>query len=476
MTYSRGRWLIPLVFVGGYLATVRRLEGLSEPYFWLTLISLLSCCLLLTQMDRPLDITLPFWLLLFVFIFAYYFKFYWIVYDPDIIQTVWFPQLHWIAAAPRVLISAYATTTYAFTSFCITSWGLMTISHGTRQLFLADRIRYRHVIWALVGLLSVLMAVSTDLMYTYGIGVMAAEGVYLPFRLAGVVFYTRFVVIPGLILLLIWSGEESGLGEGVAFGLLLLMIHGMSETVLKGSKAGLLWLLVQLGMLWVLTNRLTKRRGTWSLILIGMNLALFPAIQAYRLGRTSDADLSINYGMSQALGSMLQGSGQMSGMLEAALKMTAFRFTGMDLLLPILGSGVQKLGLGYFFDPYVGRVMTTDVYGYSEHAIQGIAPGVVGWFYLVGGNLLVVIGIVCLLISQWLFWRALSRLRLRALPVAQVLCAFIIFGFWMDGAFDYFLRTVGALITAICVCEGVMRLFGENAVIGGGLPQDAGDA
>jgi hypothetical protein len=253
-------WLIPVVFIAGYLATFNIFEDMSFKYLSLTMASIFACCLLLSRLlNRPLQSTLPIWVIFGVFILAYYLKFYWLVFFPELGLGM-HPLFASLFYSTFALISSYATTTYAFGSFCIVSWFLIgkpKAEHSREESGVGGKkedvgrkiINYRFVIFATLLIVVCLMLVTGYITYITGISVMSAAPVYLPFRLAGIIFYTRTVFIPALLLLLVWCGMRSERYIWTNIGLTLLLIHGLSDMVLRSSRGGLAGVLLALGFL-----------------------------------------------------------------------------------------------------------------------------------------------------------------------------------------------------------------------------------
>ena len=102
---------------------------------------------------------------------------------------------------------------------------------------------------------------------------------------------------------------------------------------------------------------------------------------------------------------------------------------------------------------------TTEVMGYPPEAIHTSAPSLVGWFYLVGGNVLVIAGVFGLTLALWIIWYQLPRSRLRCLAVAQALVAtWILLGVAVDGVLDRAYLPALSCLASVVACEWVTRL------------------
>jgi hypothetical protein len=197
------RWLLLLVFVVGFSLTSPKLST-DWGYLALTIISIASCALLLSRLNVSLDISLPTWTILGVFIIGYYLKFYWIVLDPEILKDM--GDVIWQHYSQGSLVPAFRLTTLGFTSFCLSAWAFLRPSRRHRLWKRPElpRAVYRSAAKVLFWLSPILMASTFIFAYRTGILVMGRENVQLPLRLAGVFLYTRTILIPALLLVLIY--------------------------------------------------------------------------------------------------------------------------------------------------------------------------------------------------------------------------------------------------------------------------------
>ena len=77
---------------------------------------------------------------------------------------------------------------------------------------------------------------------------MGAETVTLSFRMGGWILYTRTTLIPGLILLLIWCSDNGRLKKYFILGIILFLIHGITESLLTSSRGFVLILILDLAV------------------------------------------------------------------------------------------------------------------------------------------------------------------------------------------------------------------------------------
>ena len=455
------RWLLPLLFLIGYLSTYSKLEGFEIEYLTLTLFSIIACCLLLTRLNPPLNKKLPIWIILAVFMVAYYFKFYLMVYDPEILGDGWtMKKLYSLIQYPTVLFETFKTISYTFITFCVTAWFLLGHTRYLHMEPLKKRINYRPAISILLWLIPILMGVTTYVMYSTGMCRMGADNTYLSFRLAGWIFYARSTLIPALLLLLIWSSDKAGLRKHLAFGIILLFLHGMSDMLLRSSRGAILIPFILLTILFLVTERITKKRIQLFGVILLITILLWPVISYYRYVRAADPTISIDYNLKESIKNVSSSrSFSLSEMFKEAATAVIFRFVGSDSLIYIMGANLPPLyndALGMS----VSKFFTFDVIGFPPNAIQGCAPSFPGYFYLIGGNGLVVIAMASFVFLAWFCWYLLAKLKLRCLPVAQALFLWWIFHLFSSGVLDSLYLAILVMAGSIATCEWILRTSG----------------
>jgi hypothetical protein len=450
------RWLVLVIFGVGYVGTRFLMREYWFQYGMLTGLGALGCGVLLSALSRPLRIIAPVWVLLTLFLVGYYLQFYWLVYSAGSIGEGWH-GLGWMAQSPSVLIDTYSTITYTFCAFCGVGWLIGVHAGDVYVPRVPEKIDDRGVTWFIMWVSPILMATTGVLMRTTGIAVMGAEPVYLPYRLAGVIFYTRLTVIPALLLVLIWCSDRANLAYRTRIGYLLLFLHGFMEIALRASKGVLFLMFLLVAFLFIVTDRMTWRRVCWIGAVGILMLAMWPLVSAYRIVRIDEPSSGIYEVAARSEQLMRQGGISVSQGLEDAVGGMFLRVTGAEQLLHIVGSGIEPLGMSWLFDPRVEEVHRVEVSGYPPEVVQGLAPGLIGWLYLVGGRMFAVGAVMLYIGATWLCWWILARMRLYCLPVAQAVFLLLLFGISMEGALSAVFRGIIVAMGAILACELVIR-------------------
>jgi hypothetical protein len=460
--WLKWRWLLLGVFLVGFLLTNPLLSD-DFDYLMSTLISISSCAVLLKRLARPLSVTLPYWVILTVFMVGYYIKFYWLVLEPDFLRES--GQMFTHAYSSADYLPAFSLATVAFASFCLAGWFFLGLSKSpSAQPDEVDRAVWQSVARFLTYVVPVLMAATFVIAYATGIFIMGLESVSLPFRLAGVIFYSRTSFIPALLLLLVFSGERGGVAAYSRLGIILLLLHGLSDVLLRSSRGQLMVMVLLLGFLFLLRDKRLKRLE--SVILLAGVLATFvlaPIITDYRNYRIEAPDTSIN----EALAGSLEGGyieqGQFSELFTSGFRFVVLRVTGIEMLLTYSGLRVTPLSERAFDVINSSRGMagyvTVDLLGIPSYANTSAAVSLAGWFYLVGGISLMILGVMGFVALVWFIWNGLQSLHLRILPVAQALALLWVYNFTSEGTLEAQVLPFVAMIASIFLCEWLVRRF-----------------
>jgi hypothetical protein len=470
------RWLLLLIFFVGYIATFSTFEGFALEYFGLTMVSFFACGLLLSRLNRPLHITLPFWTIFVVFMVAYFFKFYLIAVFPEVGEDI-HPIFALAFLSSYGLISAYGITTTAFCAFCLTSWFLidMSLSKWSKlinergapgQIPTAINSKFISFVWAIIV---VLILVTTGLMYLTGI-TMGVETPYFPFRLAGLVVYTRTVLITGLLLLIIWIGLVASRDRWVKIGVILLLFHGLGDMVMRSSKGGLAVLILPLASLFLTSGRRVRKAYILSLgVTLLLVILLYPIVSQYRFLRMGDPE-NIFFALSNSL--EVVGGGLSSFWLNLiyGCEGVLFRLTGIEFLVAYAYLGVQPLEQGAWsvLTSPLGMpgYVTFNILRQSPGNITSIAPSMVGWFYLVGGNVAVALGLIGFTLVTDFLWTMLRWIKLQSLRVAQALFLSLLFFVTIDGVLEGLISEKMLVYPAtIVICEWLMRRIVRSRII-----------
>ena len=454
---SHKKYLLLLsIVLLGYLLTYSKLSSFWMEYMLLTIVSAFCGCVMLACLNRLLVGRLVILILFLVWVVTYYIQWYLIACDPEMAGGSYLKPLRWLAYSPEVLMKTFSIITYSFSAFCLAVWLLVAKMRVYSRYVHSGVIDYKRLSNILLWLVSSLMGVTFLIAYVTGICRMGEESVYLPFRIAGLIYYCRVMLIPGLLLLLIWCSDEAGLRQYFVAGTILLIIHGISDMLLRSSRGALLLLFIGLFVLLLNTNSMNKLRLFLFIGVVLFTILAWPIISSYRSVRENGYQGSISHTLYESITNPTIGTISYGDTLISGIKSLFFRY-GAISLIPISGIEVEPLKTRCF-STSVTRVYTEEVLGYPPRNIHASGPSFIGWFYLVGGNPFVIVGTFSFTVLVLLFWQMLERLRLYCLPVAQSIFLFWVLHLLGGGPLDSLALGVMTLTGSIIACEWMIRL------------------
>lgn len=432
------RWLILLIFPAAFVSACQITGNTESAYSFGA--AMAACTWLIYRLDSLNPDAIGVWLVIAVFVTFYFLRYPLLLLDPGAVAAIHPDSIAPLFLNDRAgLTQALKLASMVFVTFCIVA-RLMLGPRGTRTGASRARVHQGHdpfMVWLIV-VVPLLMIVLGYIAYAYRIGQMgAAPGEPLPFRLKGVIFYARHVLIPLLIVAIIYRATLSRDGRSLSIGLLLLAIHGVSDTVLRASKSSLLLCLLLVVFLSVSGGIRIRRKG---LMIVGAlvlgAILLMPTITYYRALRFgSDA------GLWQLFASAFGAANQdFIGVLQKSFNAVYFRIPGIETIWAINSLAKEPLGTGLIEtmrSPFgVTGYLNFEIYQVPVESYTLFAPGFVGWFYLAGGEIGLVLGgialaLLCVKVPRWFYGG-----YLRWSPVANTFFLWILFISLTDGTLD----------------------------------------
>lgn len=472
---ARLRWVILLLFAIGYSITASRFHFSAGEYLFYNLLALGACAVLLTQLKVFGQCFAAVWLGLIILVTVYFLRFYWIVIDPSPVKVM-LPQNSYIEMLPQVdkLINAFKLSVIAFSAFSLSAAAMFFLlrkqdaaTHRTEEH--GEIASHWFIAKFILLLLPPLMLALAYIAHKYHIGEMgAAPGEPLPFRLKGVIFYARIVLLPLMILQFMYSAARSGHPVVARLGVLLLLTHGVIDMLIRGSRSSLL-LCVLLLVFLLMARGIQLRRNEKIFIGITVILAIVmvPIMTEYRYWRVQH-DFSVMDALNNAVGSV--GIGWW-GALMKGVEFVFFRMPGTESLWAMLSRGAEPLGM-QSFDVFATKNGLAGYLTYQIHPMKVedntlLAPGFVGWFYLVAGIPAILLGSAAAAIFSILGWKYLSRDYLVCGPVAQTFLLWMFFVALTEGTLDSMVYMVLAGIVSIAAMEFSLRLSKKHYSVNG---------
>jgi len=451
-----GRWLLILLFVTGYFLTASRFDNMAIEYVLLNVLALLSCAILLSQLKRFEPRNIALWVSLGVVLMVYFVRFYWIAIDPTPVKAMLHTPAYNAILQDAALITGFKLLVLFFSIFCVFSAMLLNYVKNSDQMLARPRLKYNEGSYYFIAqtLLFSLLPVMLVLGYVanrYHIGEMGADsGEALPYRLKGLIFYARFMLVPLLALLLIYTAERSGRIFLSRYGILLLLLHGFMDMFIRNSRSGLL-LCILLIVFLIIAGGIRLRRS--EKILVGITtmaaIVMVPIITEYRYHRTVN-DFPIMHALTNSINAV---GDEGIGLLTRGFTFIFFRIPGVEAITAMIGLGAEPLGMKSV------EVLSTELglSGHLTHVIYQIptewvtlaAPSYIGWFYLIGGWLGLVVAGILVPVFIVVIWKYIGDRYLLSSPIAKTFFLWMLFIALTEGTIDLMMYMF--LVGMICI-------------------------
>lgn len=459
---DRLKWLLLATFPIGYSLTFSLFRDNPVEYFVYTLAVACSCYILLLHIRLFEQHFVATWMVFILFVLLYFIRFYWIALDPTPVRDMlpWNPYKAMVESRVSQL-QAFKLSVLAFVSFNLATTAFVlyarkvgairqAVACSTWPVVLAKKILIA------ITLLAIFLAYLT---YKFNIGEMGvSSGEPLPFRLKGVIFYARMVVVPLVILVGIYLAEQSGSFITSRVGVSILIVNGIADMMLRSSRSGLLLALVLMAFL-ILADGIKLRRKEKMIFVMLLPLAfiLVPFMTEYRYIRMNSSlphleafSGSLEVVKNKGLGQVLKG-----------LQFVMFRMPGVESLWCMIAARAEPLGLHsieiFGSKNGIAGYLTTTIYPMKVTDNTLLAPGFVGWFYLVGGAAAVVTGSILAGICSLKIWELLDKKYLATGPVAKVFFLWMLFLAFTEGTLDSMLYLLFAGLVTMTALEIGMR-------------------
>lgn len=295
-----------------------------------------------------------------------------------------------------------------------------------------------------------LIAVSTILVARTSVGIVGVvqdEPVYG----AGVLYNVRYTVIP--ILLAIWLNVSIVVGDKwqIRASIALFIVYAISELYFRTTKASifisLVFILVSFPINRSLYAKQVKRTGWWlrlSTILIStfLILILYPFLNVFRNIRINSLDSPQDIvNMADIFQLPVQSLDMSIGsQLLFGLISICGRITGANSLMDMIAVNVGgAIGSDFLFYKHevLGNVFTELVYGLPIGGNHTTAPGMLGFFYISFGPIMMIVFVAAITSIFFMFAHMINRIKL--FYVSSVLSLLLLL-YWlplgMDGRFD----------------------------------------
>lgn len=324
-----------------------------------------------------------------------------------------------VVSAGHLVIAAFIVT------LSLLSGGRAAPGPTTRYMKAANVNRVRLILFLWV-------AVSSLIMYKYGVAVMGTESVSLPYKMSGIFFYSRTVLLPLLLLYFFEKHLTEGDRKGFNRTLGLFFVLAISEMLVRASKSPLFILILQLGFLYSLllargTKIGIKIKKRYFAALFLLALILWPLVEVYRTMVVSDA---ISATVVAEAADYTQGQNYVLFALERLF----LRIQGFMQLSGLVANPDATATFSSVFEyGSISKYYTQAYLGLSQEG-HASSPSLLGMLLLLWGNFWHV-GLVFYLACVALAWWIAGRFPHFSMPVKAIL-GYEIFNSFVAGTVD----------------------------------------
>ena len=467
-------WTFPLFLIFGYVFTAPYFENTRFDYLAYNILAIVSYIALLIGTTSAEKKYLAVLIGLLSFIFLYIFRFYWITIDPIPVREM-LPTLSWqIMTADKVtLLEAFRFSVISFTAWCIAViTSLFLLRNKGRSVEGIEHIsciKLRPIVPYLLLFIVLSSGVFAYISAYYHIGEMGAiqVGEPLPFHLKGVIFYIRTICIPIGFLVLIYLAEKVSLQNISRIGMVLLLAFAVLDMLLRNSRSPLLLALLLLLFLVVSGGmRFSIREKILFVLVTALSFMMVPMMKVYRGIRITE-----NLSYLDALGKAVDiVEGNLLGQIFEGVKFILFRMPGIESLWAMLSLNAKPIlempvGSVHFNDGIAGY-LSHGIHG-AVHAVNGIAwssnslmaPGFIGWWYLVAGVSGVLIGALLIGMLSVVSEKYFLQHQFLSGPVPRVVFYWMLFMALTEGTLDYMIYMFLVAVITVIFFEMGLRVL-----------------
>lgn len=467
---DRFKWLLPLIFVVGYFITFKYFDNKNEEFLIYNLLATFSCVILLTQIKLFEQKFVAVWMALILVLWLYFIRFYWVTIDPLPMRIMLIgPSYSPMVMDRNSLLTAFQLSVMGFASFCISAATMIFFMNSKKNITSCDAKlnlplsgSFAMQLLTAVTLLMLALAYVSNHYHIGEMGAISREA--LPFRLRGVIFYSRTIFIPLVILLSIYLAARNGLIKTSRLGILILITHAVIDMLLRNSRSTLLLVLLLLLFLFVVGGiKLQRKEKIFFGVAVMLAFFMTPIMTEYRRMRV-EFDLSYIEAFSSALSvASIAGFNQ----LYKGLEFIMFRMPGIENLWNVLSMRAEPLGI-HIIDIFNSK---DGVAGYLSHVIHNLpvdrggllAPGFLGWLYFVAGIPAIILGSFFTSLISVLGWGFLDRRCFESGPIPKVFFLWVLFLALTEGTLDSMGKMFLVGLITIVTLEFGLRIYMQHS-------------
>lgn len=293
---------------------------------------------------------------------------------------------------------------------------------------------------------------TAAIMFSFGVAVMGSDGVSLPFKLSGIFYYSRTIVIPLLLLYLLQLAIAVKDKRHFRNIFIVFILLSLSEIFVRATKAPLFNLIIYLVVLYSVflstSNSKVIINKLYLSLLILVTIMMWPLIEVYRevivLGNSPLALLSSDFS---------EFSDQ--NVFIYSIQRLFQRMLGFLQFAGLVTDEFYVHNLSSIFDSgSIAKYYTQDYLNYKQLGHLS-SPSLLGSAIILTGNFWPLLFVVFILIS-YVIWQLTLYFRPIAIPIKCILSV-TIFNTMMAGNLDFFINDVllllGFSVLLVFICK-----------------------
>ncbi len=303
---------------------------------------------------------------------------------------------------------------------------------------------------------------SSLIMFNYGVAVMGStEEVELPFQLTGIIFYSRVVLIP---LLLLYFLQIATINNDRKFYLKIvkvLLFLAINEIIVRATKAPLFILFIQLLMMYLLIKASGFKTGfkiklKYLLFLFLTAFLLWPLVEFYRILMVGNIDFESAYSL------YTTGSMDVNYILHSIERFFQ-RFLGFLQLSGIVEDFSYDHSLNDLLSyDSIARYYTVSYLNLTQ-AGHLSSPSMLGSAIIIGGIYWPLVLIVFIIIT-FAIWRSSKLIKDMSIPIKCFL-AYHIFNFVIAGTIDFLLHDTMLILAFSWIVLLIIQILNKKLVL-----------
>lgn len=431
-------WLFPMLFLLASLPMVSPIATVDPPLVWWNVVCAFACAGLVAAAGRKPARTFWVWVIFAVFIMGYFAKV--IIYTKTYQRTdfdLWSDELAWLTL--RDVMASYRVMCIAFVLFCAVSIALLrwNATRG-RPTQLPERpdVSRRWIVLVLSVTLGLTIAAAL-LPPLLGFGLMGGDTKTLPFRSDIIITRFRLDIGPAVLLWVVWVADQQRFRKLWLSALIAMVVLALADAIARASRGSLLMVLLPVLMLWLITDRFTRRRKMFGAGILVLVVLLYPVFGVQRAFRAQNS-----IGAIRAVQMALR-SGPGEQWVEVVLFKVGTRISGAEGLWHVTryfseshASQPWQRELTHRFQLLLHQ---SSMATFHTHEVAGVidpregrSPGLLAALAEVMGSITgLFFALPVYLAIAWLIWNWASRLRIA--PVALAFYANLLLFYTSEG-------------------------------------------